>query len=434
MKEDLLHYIWKTKAYRSLDIVTTLDQRLTILNPGTANRNAGPDFLNARIMIDDTLWAGSVEIHVKSSDWKLHKHDGDPLYQNVILHVVYHHDTDIAIDGSDLPVLELNGKVPPRLFERYERMMYQMNAIKCSYDVSQVPLITWMQIKERKIVERLEDKRNRIESILSEQNGDWEQSSLILLARYFGGTVNSADFEELFRSIPIALIRKYKHDKVKLEALIFGRAGMLSKKYTEGYPKVLLKEYHHLKRLHNLEDIVHFNWKFSRMRPMGFPTIRLAQLTAVIHQEFPIMNKLINSERTEDIFRTTILSDYWLTHYRFGSETKQKKKRIGASFTNHLTINAIVPLVYTYGFYYDNMTMVYNALDLLKKIPPENNRIVRLWQSAGLKVKNAEDTQALLQLYDHDCSELKCLDCPVGHNILKKETLSIVEEPFENIA
>ena len=95
---------------------------------GILNKNAGPDFNNVKLKINDTTWVGNVEIHIKSSDWLVHKHELDSAYENVILHIVYEDDVPVyRKDGTLLPVLLLKGLFPSYLLNNYEQLITSAN-------------------------------------------------------------------------------------------------------------------------------------------------------------------------------------------------------------------------------------------------------------------------------------------------------------------
>ena len=281
MTERLLQYIWQFQYFNNSLLHTTNEQALQVINPGKYNTNQGPDFLNAKIWIDNTIWAGSIELHINTSDWKQHNHSNDKNYNNVILHVVWYHDQDLQLP---FPTLELQSRVSKLLLNKYDELLRGTQFIPCEKQIQQVieplTIISW---KERLLIERLQQKAAYIEKFLQRNNQHWEETFWWMLARNFGAKINSDSFEKLGQSIPINLFAKHKQQIHQLEALLMGQSGLLDKNFTDDYPLMLQKEYHFLQKKYRLNKI-HEPVYFLRMRPANFPTIRLAQLAVLIQQ------------------------------------------------------------------------------------------------------------------------------------------------------
>ena len=423
MLEELFQYIWKMKLFEMSNLTTLDGEPVEIIQVGAHNHYSGPDFFNAKIKIGETLWAGNVELHIKSSDWLLHKHQNDIAYQNIILHVVYINDLALfKPNGEAFKTLVLKDHISDSIIDKYQNFKENKYKIPCEKSIAQVPHGIIQTSLEKLIVSRLEHKSQAVETLLAENNNNWEQSFYMHLASNFGFKVNHLPFELTARNTPLAVLAKHKNNINQIEALLFGQAGFLNETFTESYPLMLQNEYAFLKKKYQLNHIASHAWKLSRLRPMNFPTIRLAQFAALIHESSHLFSKIIESESAEaliNLFKITA-SSYWDTHYNFASTAAHSKKNIGKSAIENLIINTIVPFIFVYGKHYGNEKKCELAIELLEKINPEKNNIVQLWQSIGIRAKNALQSQALIELKNNNCDLKKCLQCSIGHFIIKK--------------
>ena len=419
MNEDFIAWIWKHKNFDKIDLKTIDGEALSIIQPGIQNHDSGPDFSNARIKIGETLWAGNVEIHVKTSDWFLHQHEKDPMFKNVILHVVYEHDRALE---NNIPVFCIKDYFKVSLFKDYKNLISDHHPIACHNsikDVEDIILNSWL---ERVEIERLNEKSIVIEKLLVENKNDWAETFYQILLSNFGFKVNALPFEMLSRSLPFKIILKYRHDLKLLEALFFGQAGFLNKiDEQDDYQVLLKKEFDFLKHKHQLQPIDNYLWKFLRIRPNGFPTIRLAQVAMLFYKEANLFSKAINTiniKTLQDLFKVET-SNYWKEHYRFGDEKHVKKsKNLGKNSINLIILNTLVPIIFVYGKKNDEEKRIENAIDLLHNLPPEKNKIVTIWSDLNLKITSAFDSQAFLQLKRNYCDKRKCLECKIGNNLL----------------
>jgi len=420
MTERLLQFIWQFQYFNKSELVTTTGEPVQIIFPGQYNTNQGPDFSDAKIKIGKTTWAGSVELHIKTSDWNKHNHQGDKNYNNVILHVVWEEDAAPDEVAYNIPVLELKNRVSKILLQRYEELMNSSSFIPCKKSIHTVRDITWKSWKDRLLAERLMRKAKTAETFLQQNNYHWEETFWWMLARNFGMKVNADAFEAMARSIPINVLAKHKSQIHQLEALLFGQAGLLDGKFTEDYPKLLQREYKFLKEKYKLKPI-HQPVHFLRMRPGNFPTIRLAQLAALITESAHLFSKIKDAKTVKELsnwFDITA-NDYWHYHYRFDETAAFKKKKLGAAIIDNIIINTIAPVLFAYGSYHDEQKYKDKTLKWLEQTAAESNSITKGFQQLDIENKNAFDSQALIELKNEYCNKKRCLDCGVGNAILK---------------
>ena len=416
MTERLLQFIWQFQHFNRSELVTATGENVQIIFPGNYNTDQGPDFSNAKIKIGKTIWAGTVELHLQTSDWKKHNHQKDKNYNNVILHVVWENDELV----NKLPVLELKEIVSKILLQHYEELMNAQGFIPCEKSISSVKPIVLQSWKDRLLVERLIRKSKNVDLLLSKNNHHWEETFWWLLGRNFGIKVNADAFEELAKSISINVLAKHKNQIHQLEALLFGQASLLNGKFIEEYPKMLQREYKFLKTKYGLTPI-HQSVYFLRMRPGNFPTIRLAQLAMLINESSHLFSKIKDADSINEIKKwfAVTANDYWHYHYKFDEISNFKKKNPGTSMIDNIIINTVIPVLFAFGQYHNEQQYKDKAMKWLETIKAESNSITKGFQLLGIENKNARDSQALIELKNEYCSKKRCLDCTIGNYILK---------------
>jgi len=420
MNEFFLHFIWQNKLFEN-NFTTDSGELIEILSVGERNFDSGPDFLNAKIKIAETLWSGNVEIHCNSSDWLKHKHNTDRAYDNVILQVVKHKDTEIyRTSGTLIQTVEL--KFDNSLYDNYLELAKPQNSIACREKLKTINsfvLEFWLQ---KMLVEKLENKATNVIDCLNINQNNWSECFYRFLARNFGFKLNSLPFEMLAKSLPLNYLAKHKDNLLQVEAMLFGQAGFLEKEpdNADEYYLRLRNEYLFLKKKFNLQPIDNHLWKFLRLRPPNFPTIRIAQFAALIHLSSSLFSKVIEIENVTDCYKLFDISasKYWETHYNFNKISTKKRKTLGKSSIQTLLINTVVPFIFIYGKYKGAENLQDRALSFLEQIEPEENSIVAKWEEVGITIDSAFKTQALIHLHDNYCTEKKCLNCEIGNKFI----------------
>jgi len=423
MKEEFIHFLWKHRLFYPGKLETTRGHALEILNPGIHNTDSGPDFSSSRIKIGTTEWAGNVEMHVKSSDWMRHQHQNDNAYNNLILHVVMEHDSEITDGkGEEIPVFEVRKFFDMALYYRYERIVQSRSWVPCEAfirDLDKLLVKNWLN---RLMAERLEFKSDEVLHYLKYFDKNWEQTLYFFMARNFGFKINSAPFGLLAQETPYKLVAKHRDDLTSLEAILFGQAGFLNSNFNDAYPDLLKREYSFYRLKYTLKGIDQSLWKFSRLRPSNFPTIRLAQFAGVLHNCANLMDMITSNLEIVSYFGlfNSKCSPYWDSHYRFDISSPTAAKNLGRSAIENLVINTIAIIKFVYGTHSLNPDLKEGALVLLATLPPEKNNVINGWEKTGITPDNAGDSQALIQLKKYYCMPRKCLNCAVGHYLLKK--------------
>ena len=419
--ERLLQYVWQYRLYSTVDLHTTDGYPVKVIDPGIRNTDAGPDFFNAKIQIGDAIWAGNVEIHRKASDWKAHHHNTDPAYESVILHVVGDDDAVVyRSDGEIIPQAVI--AIPSKIKHNMDWLLSRDTTLPCAERIHEIEpfyISTWMNAL---LTERLERKVNDILTLLEHYKDDWNEVFYILLTRNFGFGNNSDAFEYLAKSLPFKYIRKQRSNSLQIEALLFGQAGLLNEKFDDAYYQLLQQEYRFLQQKFNLKLVDYCMIKKLRIRPSSFPHLRIAQLAAIWTQHDTLFSRILENSKPEVLkscFNVS-LSPYWNTHYHFRFSSPAKKKTIGMSATHIVLINTVAPILFAYGRKKQMPDFCTKALHLLETIPPERNILITNFIDAGVRVKNAYDTQALIQLRREYCEKKKCLYCRIGFSLIKK--------------
>ncbi|MDD3771239.1 MAG: DUF2851 family protein [Weeksellaceae bacterium] len=426
MKEKLLHFIWRFQLFGNSPLKTTDGKTIEILNRGNWNKiDSGPDFSMAQIRINQKTWAGSIEIHVASSDWETHKHSSDEAYNNVVLHVVYEHNKEIpTLKKRNVPTLELKSFIPDEVLRNYQNLTESHESfIPCEKSIHLIrkeKLKFWL---DRLVIERLERKTEEIEKELIENNKNWEQLLFKKLAYAFGLKINAETFSLWANSFDFKVLTKIQHNPDYVQALFFGQAGFLQKNSQDNYIQELQKNYTFLQSKYHLQALNSSIFKFFRLRPVSFPTIRLMQLASVYSHYQNLFSFLMGTQKVQRIFpvfHDLKYPDFWETHFTLDKESKIKStKNITQSMVERLIINVIIPIKFVYSKSHTNTDVSEQLIDWLLELPAEKNSVIDGFSKLGLKAKNAFESQAFLELKKHFCNEKKCLNCAIGLQILK---------------
>lgn len=417
--EDILHYVWKFKLFQK-DLITTTGEPIEVIDVGLPNTNEGPDFFNAKIKISDKIWAGNIEIHTTSDEWMKHKHHTNKNYNSVILHIVEKANCEVFSESGQ-SIMQCEITYPMHIRENYEFLIHSDTDIPCCNYISSMPsfyLNSWMNSL---LIERLERKANHIQELLKKYNNSWEDVFYIILCRNFGFGLNSDSFERLALSLPLKYIQKQCDNLIQIEALLFGQAGLLDNlKAKDDYFSLLKKEYEFLKNKYDLKPLESYIFKNLRTRPTAFPQIRIAQLAALLHSSHGLFSKIT---ACEDVERIRLMfhinaSEYWQTHYAFDVTSERKSKYLGDSSLDIILINTVAPILFLYGKSIDSEIHRERALRFLEILKPERNSITKYFEKLKMPLKNAADSQAIIQLKREYCEPRKCLFCRIGHQLL----------------
>jgi hypothetical protein len=416
MTELTLHHIWQFKLLNTENLKTIEGEPVRLKFPGIRNIHQGPDFSQAKVWINNTLWVGNVEIHINTSDWYKHKHQCDKNYQHIILHVVYNHDVPW---NENIPLLELKNHIPEQYLENI-KYLFQSGLNYCLPNWKNIEPIHINSMLHYAAIEKLETKKKEIYQILNQENNNWDDAFYMYFSRYFGMKVNNDAFYRLAKNTPLKVIEKHADNAFQIEALLFGQSGLLIKYSSSLYVQKLLKEYEFLKVKYNLKPLNAEIWKFSRMRPSSFPTVKIAQLASLLTKNARLFSKILQINSMNELHRLfkTSPSAYWHNHYTFGNESISKPKNISSNFIELLAINVVIPFVFTYSDYTGNDELKEKSLSLIETIKPETNALSQKVNNY-YNLNNALQTQGLLYLESNYCQQKKCLNCRIGNKIIQ---------------
>lgn len=423
MKEDFLHFLWQFQQFNKTDLKTIAGESIKIIKTGHHNHNAGPDFENGKIVINDIVWVGNIEIHLRSSDWELHQHQNNRAYENVIFHVVWEYNKPIfRQDGSEIATIELKSRTDISLIKEYENILNHQGFIPCEAHFKSVDNLAKITMLDKALSQRLEQKANIIQQNWIKNKEDFEETAYQTLGKNFGFKINSEAFVRLTENLPLKILRKHSNSIFQIEALLFGQAGFLES-VSDDYSKKLKQEYDFLAEKYQLKSnkLEKHQWKFLRLRPANFPTIRIAQFAQIIQNTNNFFSLFTETELFKTLNQKLSVqqSEYWQKHYLFGEQSNHKVGNIGKASIQNIIINTVIPILAFAYIYYEKQNLIERAILFLEQLPSENNHITENWKNTGLKISNAFDSQGSIELYHHFCSEKQCLKCQIGITILK---------------
>jgi hypothetical protein len=429
INEAFISYVWQFQYFEKNGLEDSTGETVSVISPGNKNSDQGPDFSNAVIRIGDVTWHGNIEIHIKSSHWIEHNHLNDPMYDSVVLHVVWENDVPIArSDASSIPALELNGRISNNLIYKFHNLIESRNPLPCSPDICRIDNIYLKSMMEKVLVERLQEKSRFAIDTLKICNNDWEETTYRVLLRNFGFKINQHPMLGLASYLPFKLIKKHSDNLVQIEALLFGTAGFLKEKAIDEYHLKLKNEYGFLSKKYNVTNgfLSRYQWKFMRTHPANFPTVRIAQLGSFLYGRTGLFNLITSTYSVKEItgMFDNLKNSYWINHYDFGKKSPRKNS-LGKSSIHGLIINTCMPILGAYSLQMDDPGFNERAINLLSQIPAEDNKITRMWESLGVIINNAGDSQALIHLSNNYCIKKNCLNCMVGMKLLNTDGMAL---------
>ena len=424
MQESFLHFIWQFQYFDKKGLLTSDQEPVNVVHPGAFNVDAGPDFSDSKILMKDMMWHGHTEIHIKASDWDAHKHQHDTAYNKVILHVVWENDKPAyRSDGTAIPTIELKNRISKDLISRYTGLINYPAVVPCSGQLQHVPEIVRFSMLDKALIQRVERKSKVAKKLYVLNNNDWENTAYQLLAQNFGFKVNSQPFFKLSEAAPLRIIKK-QSKLAQLEALLFGQAGFLAGEPVDAYQQYLKEEYAFICRKYPLDTkkLEKHEWRYLRLRPANFPSLRIAQFAALLHRLpylFSFFKEETDYKTLYKILRVST-SEYWQLHFDFGKKSKHALSGPGTGSVENIIINTVIPLLVAYAHVHDEQDYVDRALGFMQHLPAENNKITRQWKEYGFKIQNGFDSQAILEINNNYCTLKKCLECNIGISLLKQ--------------
>lgn len=424
MHESFLHYLWQMQYFDKKELQTMDGERIEVFNPGFLNTNAGPDFFNARVRIGSIDWVGSVEIHTQASGWYEHRHEQDRAYDNVILHVVWRDDKPITRnDKTRMPTLQLKGRVNEALIKTYRQLLTSSFSVPCQRSLPKVNDITRLSMLEKALLDRLERKAAEVRILCHQNENNWEETFYQLLARNFGFKINADPLFQLAKRLPLKVLLRHADQLEQVEALLLGQAGFLDAPGGDDYFQKLQREHRLLSKKYSLQEnkMSKAQWRFLRLRPANFPSLRLAQLAALLHGRQNLFSRVVDTSDIRSLTElfTVPISDYWKKHYRFSKASANQVHELGTSSLENIIVNTVVPVWVAYGKLMDDQRFADRAVEVLQQLPAEENRITRVWNDLGIAAHTSFDSQSLIELYNNFCQKKNCLHCTIGAALMR---------------
>ena len=431
MPESFLYFVWQFQYFHKVGLTTTDGDVLQVLHTGFRNHNAGPDFTHARLLINEVEWVGTVEMHHRTSDWLAHRHQHDRAYDNVILHVVWQDDQAgnghrvARTNGTPLPTLELHALTEATLLERYFALNDSVETIPCAGQFRSVSPLRLTSMLDKAMLQRLERKATDVRQLFGQTSGDWEETTYRLLAINMGFKINADPMAQLSRAVPLKTMLKHRDALHQVEAMLFGASGLLTMDEQDEYTAMLQREYRFLAVKYSLSEkqVEAYAWKWGRLRPANFPTLRIAQLARLVTSQGSLFSLFAGTEDMETLLEALQIqpSAYWQAHYRFGKETQKAAPMVGRLSAVNIVINTAVPLLAAYAHHRGEPAYIDRAISLLEQLPAEKNHLTENWATLGLGIRTAFDSQASIELYNEFCAVKKCLSCQIGAALLQKK-------------
>ncbi len=394
MKERYLHYLWQYKLIPPSALLLIDGSPIQIIHPGDYNEmESGPDFFNAKIVIDSITWAGNIEVHIKSSDWIKHGHQRDRSYDNVILHVVFTHDLPSSHSLSNLPTLQLQNWINQDHLKWFNHHFKNKTGILCRSQLLEFQPIHAVFMMERALHSRLVRKIIN----LNKYREDPKQALFELISGAMGSKVNQLPFIELSQ-------------KIKLNDFDYKESKRLYRRILEA--SGLFNDFDSITIALNENQVKKSSWKSKGVRHTSFPRIRVMQFAAIASEyDFNYQFVYCAPETILD-YGKKILKKNQSNLHELGLND------LTDNFINSIIINSFVPFVFWYGQLYEDEKICEKATAILRLLPSENNSILKKWRNLKMPLNNAGDSQALLEIYNQFCSHKKCLNCDIGKFIL----------------
>lgn len=419
--EELMQYVWNYGLWPLTAVKTVDGHRIDIIDRGQLNHNSGPDFFNAKVRVDDQVWAGNIEMHVRASDWHRHGHDDDPAYDNVVLHVVQYDDCAITrrSDGKVIPQITM--RCAADFSDRYRAFVHNPQAqLPCAAEIGTFPSIYVTDWVDSLAFERLQRKADDVHRLLDTYNGSLGLTAYVMLARGLGFGTNADAMEQLARTVPLKRLLQHQDNVAVIEAILLGCGGLLHEQAPrDNYEAALVSDYNFYSEKYGLHGLTRPQWR-SRLRPTNAPERRVATLAAMIAGGFPFPGNVFSVQNVYEakaLFNYTI-SPYWTDHINFGQPSQSTPAGFSRSTVDLLIVNVAVPLLYAYGEHVGDPARSECAVEILQSLKPEQNRLVQTFTDAGMKCPDAFTSQAYIQLHKNYCSQRKCLFCRIGHRLL----------------
>jgi hypothetical protein len=416
IKEDVFQRFWDVRLLGVKTLNTVDCQPINILNYGEWNRLQGPDFSGVLLEIGSVKWSGDVEFHWCTSDWKKHQHHDDEKYNKVILHVVWEHDCEIANQlGEKVPILKLSDYFNKKDLYKLQNKLSGLvspkahfERLKCAEFKSILPEGVWSETVKRQwknvVRKRLLLKTLEIKQLSEEYRNDWEKLAFVYIGKYWVDNQNRSSVESLLKCIPTTFIKRSPLKELLAFAWVLGDFPHRGAEIVESTAFETQMEF--VKSKFEIQSLG-ISWYYGKIRPAGWVQNRVLQYLVWLHSlDGQISELLINPDYLK---LNHVLLDS--PHFNYlGS-----KFALNMDHATKVMVNAIIPLQLAYQKHREiNDDFLDQILELLKKMPPEDNRVTREYSSFFAQPENAYESQALIHQVNEFCNKRKCSSCEIG--------------------
>jgi hypothetical protein len=464
INENFISKIWETGKEFYSGLKTTDGEPVKVVDIGISNYDSGPDYKNARIQIGDKTYLGDVEIHRDFKGWREHSHKKDSSYNSVILQVVLWNtgqsEKPKLRKKRNLPTVILSDYLNYSIHEIWQEIISKPSGkfrIPCYGLKASISNEDTKTFLAKLSIERLTMKSNRIKDRIKELETEaagsagrdnylkksslWKQVLYEFTFEALGYSKNKEQMLKLASGLKLKLIEKTIQDKdsLHIQAVLFGASGLLfDVRIKDSYINNIKYIWDEVKEKFPVQKLNKSEWKFFRLRPQNFPTIRIAyssQLIQKIIAKDLFKNIIIqfrgNNFKVKECFKslsellTPEYDDYWSVHYNFGKETKKAGNLLGKERLNDIITNVLIPLVYLYAVIFSDKEIKANVLKLYNELQVHaGNSVLNIMSEQvlaekGIEIKSPAAEQAVMQLYNFYCTRERCNECKIGQSITK---------------
>ena len=412
---------------------TVCGKKLIIHSRGTWNFESGPDFKNAKISLDGTILNGDIEIHVKSSDWVRHKHQDDPAFNNVILHVVETFDSR----EPDIPIFLIPEEDDLKNIPHF----CKNPAGRCSDIFQHFSPEELTKFFQDAGLDRMKAKSKLI--LADMISSGTKEAFLLKFFEALGFRKNKEAFAILFQET----VKKYPAEQFEtaFEEILWGESGLIPADSSNLPDPEAVTEQQRLwnswwKLRRDAGQVNH--WTRSALRPANTPERRIAALCEFIRKNgtdpLPGWIKMLESSESPESCMEKLCSafccdgGFWADRISFKAPKREKKMALsGKGKALELVIDVAIPCLHALAELEGSSRAAGRLAILMKQLPaPESNSVVRnaakLWfkdsEQALKHLNDAASRQGIHHIYSEYCApvESDCSVCLIKHSYFQK--------------
>ena len=409
--------IWRDCLPGRTDLVTEEGEPVRVIYPGRLNGDRGADFRDAVVAIGGGVARGDIEVHVRSSGWRAHRHHHDPVYNRVVLHVVYRHDMtgDITLqNGRNVPTLAVERfagggtAVPAAAFTLPCRSLSRRRNAGFIGGVLD-------EAGEQRFTVRAEELRG--ETASSEAG----QALYRGIMGALGYSKNKNPMLELAERMPLRKLEAEVAGEMpdteclaQYQALLLGTAGLTESPHAGEYrvnsPERTDADCRERNPM-SAED-----WRFFKVRPVNSPVRRIIAMCRLLvrYRKEGILAGLMTV-----IEGTGVDNDWRDIEKALVVDGDCCPALLGSERAAVIAVNVLLPFTVARGRAESRPEPAAKAAEIYRHYPPlgENTLQKHMARQLGINrytVNSARRQQGLLHIYKTRCSQGGCDDCPMA--------------------